>query len=225
MNRAQLPQSNMLLLSIAHLSPKSQDWLERHAEDLEIFENGEGFIYSPEAVLAKIDPEDIPLDLLQLGAFAQANRFDRLCIEHDAPAIELLPVYEQKNVDPQIDRISTPGRLAQLQGTETLVVMQPGAQGGMIEHAPLDVERLLLDPGVTKLEDGDYEATDDGVWIGIKEASIRIHSDKHGVNVDILARGCEDEEPLGSAQAHHYDLRDVIAERKRAAEEAEGPEM
>lgn len=133
------------------------------------------------------------------------------------------PIYDMKAVDRDLNRIAKPGKLAQVHKVETTAVMHPARD--MIEHVPLAVEHLTLDPGVTDLEDGDYEATDDGLWIGIKDASIRIHSDQHGVNVDILARGCEDEEPLGSAQAYHYDLRDVIAERKRASEEAEGPEM
>lgn len=223
MNRASLFQSNMLILSMAHVSPISQDWLERHAEGLEIFENGEGFMFSPEILLAKKEAEDIPDDIKQLGAFATANGFGRLCIEHDAPEIEALPTYEQMKVDRDLNRIAKSGKLAEVHKVETTTVMHPARD--MIEHVPLAAEHLVLDPGVTNLEDADYEATDDGVWIGIKEASIRIHSDKYGVNVDILARGCEDEEPLGSAQAYHHELRDTIAQRKRASEEVEGPEM
>lgn len=51
-----------------------------------------------------------------------------------------------------------------------------------------------------KLQDNDYELDEGvkGVWIGIKNVSIRVTECDEGVNVDLFANGREDEGPIAS---------------------------
>lgn len=66
-----------------------------------------------------------------------------------------------------------------------------------------------------KLKDGDYGLAEGGLWLGVKNFSIRVVQTDEGVVVDIYALGCENDSPLSGTYAFDQEAKDTIAESMR----------
>ncbi len=60
-----------------------------------------------------------------------------------------------------------------------------------------------------KLEDGDYELVDDGVWLAVRGFSVRIFSGNNGIDVRIYKNGAEDEGAIAATFAADSELEGI----------------